>query len=285
MSDDRDPPEDSADEPAGEPEAEAPPTAYERKLVRESAEVVAKCARRVRRQFPRIVHQGGQREGLLTPGDLLAIGHQALYRAARVYNETEYPVFAAFAMFYVRRAMLDELDELLFQERVKRAGARTTDDHCITQGSDGYDVMKHDKHEARRRYRAFANGVLAATFAAAMEEAERSIDLAELAERYDYERALLVLRAALARLEQKDRQMFALMYRESSNLKDAARKLAIPYGTARVRHARALKRLHELLVDQGIANTPRPLVVPHAGDLLAAHVPAPQNDTGGQGTR
>jgi RNA polymerase sigma factor (sigma-70 family) len=273
MSDTRDTPDEAADEPAGEPAPEPPPTDYERMLVREAGDVVVRRARRVARKFPRVVHKNG----LMTIGDLLGIGHQALYRAARAYREGVNPNFPAFAVYYVHGAMIDALDDLVFEERVKRAAAKAKDNHCAYHDGDDYNVMKHDGDEARRRYRAFANGVLAATFAAAIAEAEKQLDITELLERRDYERAFVTMRAALARLEEKDRQLLALLYKDLMTLVDASKALGIPYGTVRARHSRALKVLHELLADQGIARAPRPLVVPHVGDLLEARAP-PQND-------
>lgn len=280
MNDDRDTLDEAADEPAGEPAPEAPPTAYERVLVGEAGDVVVRRAMRIARKFPRVVHKNG----LMTMGDLVGIGHQALYRAARAYREGVNPNFPAFALYYVHGAMLDALDDLVFEERVKRAAAKAKDNHCAYQGGDDYDVMKHDGDEARRRYRAFANGVLAATFAAAIEEAEKRLDLAELLERRDYERALVTMRAALARLEEKDRQLLALLYKDLMTLVDAGEALGIPYGTVRAHHSRALKVMHDLLADQGIARAPRPLMVPHIGDLLEARAPPPQNDTDPRGT-
>lgn len=279
MNDDRDILEDLADGSARG--AEAPPTSYERMLVREAGDVVVRRAKRVARKFPRVVHDNG----LLTLGDLVGIGHQALYRAARAYREGVNPSFPAFAAFYLHGAMIDALDDLLFEERVKQAAAKATDNHCAYQSGDDYNVMKHDGDEARRRYRAFANGVLAATFAAGLEEAEKRLDIAELIERRDYERALVTMRAALARLAAKDRQLLALLYKDLMTLVDAGAALGIPYGTVRGHHARALKVLHQLLADEGIARAPQPLVVPHTGDLLEVSAPPPQNDTDPDGER
>jgi RNA polymerase sigma factor (sigma-70 family) len=281
MNDERDVLGEAMDDgPAGKPAKEAPPTAAERKLVSEAGDVVVRRARRIARKFPRIVHE----KGFMSLGDLIGIGHQALYRAARAYRESVNPNFPAFAGYYVNGAMLDALDDLVFEERVKRAAAKAKDNHCAYQGGDDYNVMKHDGDEARRRFRAFANGVLAATFAAAVEEAASRLDITELIERRDYERAVVTMRAALARLEEKDRQLLALLYRDLMSLVDAGKVLGIPYGTLRARHARALKVLHELLSDQGIARAPRPLVAPHVADLLEARAPPPQNDTGSCGT-
>jgi RNA polymerase sigma factor (sigma-70 family) len=209
----------------------------------------------------------------------MSVGQVALYRAARAFRDDYNSDFASFARHRVRGAMLESLDGLFFEERVKLAAARAEENYCGHHRDKEYNVMKHDEVEARRRYRAFASGLLAATFTAALEEAVQRLDTAELAQRIEYEQAVAHLRAALAKLTEADRRMFALMYRDLLDLKAASEALGIPYGTARARHARALRLLHDFLVEQGVARAPRPLVVPDAGALFAA----PQNDTGGDG--
>jgi RNA polymerase sigma factor (sigma-70 family) len=279
MSDAPEPPDD-VDGGVDRAEVEAPPTDYERLLVCGIGDVIAQCARKTAREFPRHVSP----RGLMSFEDLLSIGHGALYRAARVFDEKRSPEFAAFARYYVRGAMLDALDDLLFQERITRAAAQAAVSFCGHRHGEDYDVMKHDGAEARRRYRAFANGVLAATFTAGLEEAQRHLAEAEIDERRAYEQAIAGLRAALARLDSAEQRLLALVYGELWSLKAASEALGIPYGTARARHARALAELRERLVEQGLTRAPRPLMTPDAGHSFAARAP-PQNDTGGEGPR
>jgi RNA polymerase sigma factor (sigma-70 family) len=230
----------------------------------------------VAKTFPRLV----RKDGLMDPRELLAIGHEAAYRAARIYDEALNPDFVAFASYYVSGAMLDALDDLLFQERVKRASFKAAGNLCASQTGDGYDVMKHDEHEARRRFRAFMNGVLVASLAAALEEAEQCLDEAEVDVRRDYEHALRILRKGLGQLPKRDRTLLERMFRDGMDLKTAAEAIGMPYGTARARRKRSLEVLHELLVDEGILRAPRPLVVPHTDDVFVARGPPPENDTG-----
>jgi RNA polymerase sigma factor (sigma-70 family) len=259
-----------SDDPQG------PPTEYEQMLVREAGHVVEACARRMAKRFHRFIRD----DGVMTQGDLLSIGHEALFHAARAFDGGYNRDFVCFARHIVRYRMLDAVGDLLFHERIDRAAARAEDNHCAHHDGDDYNVMKHDGQEARRRYRAFASGLLAATFVASMEQAAQCLDEAELTLRREYEDAVEILRAALARFEEKDRQLLALAYRDLVLLKDAGEQLGVPYGTVRTRHARVLKVLHELLVEQGITRAPRPLVVPDAGDLLGPGMPPPENDTG-----
>jgi RNA polymerase sigma factor (sigma-70 family) len=269
MSGLRDPPsEDGAS-------VDEPPTPYEHLLVAEAGDVVGRWASWIARKFPRHV----RKNGLMSQGDFEAIGHQALYRAARVYHEDQNPEFSAFASCYVRGAMLDAIDDLHFHERMSHAAAGAEDNHGMSQTGGDYNVMKHDAAEAKRRYQAFANGVLAATFAATMAQAEQHLDEAEVAVRRDFEQARAILQSALARMEAENREMLALVYCDRMDLTKACALLGIPYGTARARHARALALLRDLLVEEDIKRAPRPLAVHTMGEVFGARAP-PQNDTG-----
>jgi RNA polymerase sigma factor (sigma-70 family) len=258
------------------PDADRPPTVYEHMLVRHAGDVVGRCAAWTAKQFPTIVHE----HGVMTVADLQSIGMIALYRAARAFREEYNRDFAIYAKHIVRFAMLNAIDDLLFEDRVKRAGIQAENIFCGFYTDNTYNVMKHDAAEARRRYRAFANGELVAAFVAMVQEAQQRLDMAEVAERREYERAAVTLRAALARLTKPDQEMLALMYRDLMHLKKASETLGIPYGTARARHSRALKLLHDVLVEQGITRAPKPLVVPDVGDGLTARAPPPENDIG-----
>ena len=282
MSDPLDPP--SKDDGA-EGEPEGTPTEYEHMLVSEVGDVVGRLAGWIAKKFPRHV----RKNGLMTQGDFLAIGHQALYRGARAYRDKENPDWPAFAKLYVRGAMLDAIDDLLFQERIKKAGWEAQGRNGMQHTGDDYNVMKHDEAEAKRRYRDFANGVIAATFAAAMAAAEQHLDEAELDERHDFEHARAILEDASARMDAPERELLALVYRgppdadpqdddTGMDLMAASKRLGITYGMARARHKRALSMLHRLLVDASITRAPRPLTRPYVGALFDSRAP-PGNDT------
>jgi RNA polymerase sigma factor (sigma-70 family) len=239
--------------------------------------VVAPCAKRLARKFPRLIRAGG----LLTPEDLHSIGQEALLRAARAYDAKKARDFVTYAKHVVRYRMLDAIDHLLFEERVKRAAERAEANYGAFFADDDYNVMKHDEAETRRRYRAFASGLFTAMFTAAVEEAEQCLAEAEEEVRRAYLSALDALRRAMSCFTEADRRLLFLVYRDGLLLDDAAARLGIGYSTARAHHTRVLKVLHELLVAQGIVRAPRPLVVPEAGEILgpaAAH-----NDTGPPG--
>ena len=262
------------DDPAGD----RPATVSELKLARDAAHVIKPCARRVAKMFPRLIRDNG----LFTMGDLLAIGHVAILRAARAYDEKKSNDFVAFARYVVRYRMLDAIQELLFQERVKRAAAKAEDSYGASFADHDYNVMKHDEAETRRRYRAFANGLFAAMFISSVEEAEQCLDAAEVDVRREYVSALDALRRALSCFTDADRRLLVLVYRDGMLLDEASVELGIGYSTARARHTRVLKVLLELLQAQGTLRAPRPLVVPDVGDVFSPGA-LPQNDTGSGG--
>src|ERR1700678_1796830 len=107
-----------ADELADDPAADRPPTAYEHMLVRLAGDLVARCAAWMAKKFRRIIHA----RGVMTVADLQSIGMIALYRAARTFREEYNRDFVNYAQHRVRFAMLDAIDDLLFDDRVKRAG-------------------------------------------------------------------------------------------------------------------------------------------------------------------
>lgn len=271
MNDARPPDEDPANDTQ---RAVPPPTPLEHTLVRLAIDrrVVPTLARQVARQFPRQVNP----HGLQTVGDLENIGMMALYHVAREYRE-DYNDFPAFARGRVRGAMLDAITELFYQERLKFLAIQAENRFCTFFNDTTYNVMKHDEEEVRRRYLDFANGVLAATFAATVDEAQSLTDHgSELGEREDYARAMVVLQKAIGRLDTQEREIFLLLYHQRLDLKAACARLNLPYGQAKVRHLRTLKRFHDLLHHNGIPQMPRPnseLPVPLPKDFFARAPP------------
>jgi RNA polymerase sigma factor (sigma-70 family) len=177
--------------------------------------------------------------------------------------------------------MLNALHELVYAERIDRAALLASDTYCAFHRDDTYNVLDHGyPEEATRRFRAFANGLLAATFAAAVEEAKRSGGEAELAERQEYELAIRALHAALARLVERDQKLLLVVYCDLNDLKAASLKLGISYSTVRRRHDKALGKLRDYLVAQGVARAPPLVGSPELGGMMDLGKPVPQNDQG-----
>lgn len=265
--------------PPAEPAPPPMPTVREHLLVRQAGHLLEPIARRLAKRYSRFVHESG----LMTVEDLISIGQEGLFEAARAYDPRQRQEFAPLARTIARFRMLDALHDLLFHERLDRAAAKAEDNYAAFYADNDYDVMKHDEEEAKRRYRAFARHLLAATFAASLEEAKRSLDALEGDLRGELAHAVKILNAAVGHLAAPDRDLLALVYRDHVLLKDAAARLGIPYGTVRARHARVLKVLHELLMAEGIRFAPRPLVAPDAGDVFGTGA-TPENDTGALGS-
>ena len=209
--------------------------------------------------------------------DLLSLGTLALHDAVRGYREEQGYDFSVYARRWVEGAMLNALSLEGFHERVRRAADKAESHFSAHHRDDDYDVSRHDQHEGRRRYRAFANGVLAATFTAGVQEAMRALEEDEAAERREYEHALRVLVPALRELAEDERRVLLLVYGEHNELTDVARLLGVAYIRVRRTHARALARLREALVAHGVQRAPRPTVLDDSLSVLT-HAPSPGND-------
>jgi len=247
----------------------------EQTLVRSAEHILPGVARDVAKKFPRFV----SKHGLLSATDLVSIGQEALYSAAHSFRDEFSHDFADFARRRVRGAMLDALDDLRYEQRIGRAALIASDNYCAYHRDNTYNVLEHGyPEEATRRLRIFANGLLAATFAAAVEEAARSGGEAEFAERQEYEVALRALKSALGRLAEPDHKLLVLVYCDLHDLKTASLKLGLPYIRVRRRHDAALSQLKAHLVAQGVARAPPTVGSVDLGDVTGFTRPVPEND-------
>lgn len=226
------------------------PTTVEQTRVRYALHVVERAASQIARRFP----------GRARARELYAIGTFALYRAARDFRDELSHDFADYAYRRVRWAMLDELRALSKHERRARAAWKGGDLFLATYRDDDFNIFKHDTdEEVSRRLQSCVDDLLAATFAAMVEESQR-ID----AEAEDARRSAGALTAAMTTLTDEQREIVGLVYRDEYTLDGAAKLLGLTYITARRRHADALSRLREAL--QG-AGTPAG-VAPPPGSVL-----------------
>jgi len=266
--------DDSGERPRSDdaPGAEAPLTAQQRSLVDEAQHVIRPCAEEIVGRYWRFFAGG-----FMALDELLSIGRLALDDLARTPGVELRDDFPAYARFRIRGAMLNALGVEAFHDRVRRSADAAKESYGAQYRDDDYDVSKHDQHEARRRYRAFANGLLAASFMAGVDEAVRTTDHDEHAEQQAYEYALRVLVPALAQLAENERGLLALVYRDRLTLTKAHEKLGVTYIWARRHHDKALAQLREALIARGVDRAPRPALLPDAADVLAARAP-PGND-------
>ncbi len=242
----------------------------EQTLVRHALYVVERAAKVVARRYPRWVGK---------PEELYAVGTLELYAAARRFDDRYSHDFADYALRCVRCAMIKSLGDDVFQERIKRSVDVATDQFWAYLTDRTYDAIRHDEDEARRRFRAIANGMLGAAFMAGVEEAQRVTPDADHADREEYDLAIRVLRDGIAKLRDVDRQLLALLYRDHKTQIEAGEILGVPYGTLRARHGRALEALRKVLVAEGLRRAPRPRIVHDAGAVLGLYA-MPENDRG-----
>jgi len=264
--------EDGRADGAPAPDVGALLTAVQQVLVEEATHVLRPCAEEIVSRYWRFFAGG-----FMSLDDLLSIGTLALDDLARTPGAELIDDFSAFARFRIRGAMLDALRVEGFHERVRKSADIAKENFGAGYRDDDYDVSKHDQHEARRRYRAFANGVLAATFMAGAEEAARTIDHDERAEQEAYEHALRVLVPALAQLAESERSLLVLVYRDKLPLTKAHERVGETYISARRHHGQALAHLRDALIAEGVDRAPRPAVLPDVAGVLAARAP-PGND-------
>jgi len=250
-------------------------SAQQQALFEEAQHVIRPCGEEIVGRYWRFFAGG-----LLHLNDLLSIGTLALDDLTRTPDAALLDEFPAYARFRIRGAMLDAVGVEAFHERVRKSADVAKESYGAQYRDDDYDVSKHDKDEARRRYRAFASGLLAATFMAGVEEATRATDHDERAEQQEFELALRVLVPALARLADQERDLLVLVYRDKLTLTEAHERLGVPYIWARRHHPKALAQLREALIAEGVDRAPRPALLHDVGDVLAARAPppAPGND-------
>jgi RNA polymerase sigma factor (sigma-70 family) len=257
VKDDRDPP--AGDPPEGAPPAAEPVlTVAQHTLVRHAMDVVERAAKRVSKRFRRFVKAE----------DLLAVGWFELRAAAIDFDESYSHDFAVYAYHRVCCAMVKAVGEELFQDRVRRAVDIATDNFWAYLTDREFNVTKHDDREARRRFRAIANGMLAAAFMAGVEEAQRVTPESESAGQQAYEIAIRALREALRKLSDTDHELLFKVYSELKDLKEAGVELGLPYINVRRRHANALAQIREELVGHGVKQAPRPRDVPQGGNIV-----------------
>jgi RNA polymerase sigma-70 factor (ECF subfamily) len=65
-----------------------------------------------------------------------------------------------------------------------------------------------------------------------------------------------IIRTALAQLRERDREVLVLRHLEQLSIREIASVLGISEGAVKVRHVRALERLHDLLGDDPMEITP-----------------------------
>lgn len=240
----------------------APPGEREQKLVQQAMHVVAECAADLAPRWSRFVS---------TPEELYAVGTFALYRVAHQFRDEVNPDFVDLARRRVRGAMRDSLRLQALRDRQERAVANAADQFLGEHRDRGFNVLVHHEEEAEKRLDPFLQRVLAATFAAGIDEVLKYKGEDAAAVHQEYAQAITALRRALPRLERAEVQVILLVYSKGHTLDEVCETLGIGYNTARRRHESALDRLFQLLVSLGVDRAPPPLDLPGMGTALPAN--------------
>jgi RNA polymerase sigma factor for flagellar operon FliA len=255
---------------AGEPTAqvlEPPFTARQHALIRDALPQVERAAKHVARKS----------KGLVKIEDLIGVGKIELMRSAREYREDHAHTFAVYAYNRICGKMMREVEATAYQERIKRA-MRTRHAYDRAFLRTDFDPRKHDEHEARRKYRTIANGLLAATFAAGLEEAQKIASEQEVADREEYETAIKALRQAMSKLSSEQLDLLLLIFRDLKTLNETGAALQLTFPQVRYQLGKALERLREELVALGVRRAPRPIVAPDLGPGFGEDGPANDGD-------
>lgn len=248
-----------SDETPVEEAPRAPLDAASRQLlVRTGMLVVERAAKHVARRFRRFVD----------PSDLRAVGTIEMLKAVQQFDPSFGVPFADYAFFRVRCAMIKAVGAELYQERIRRAVEMASDQYWAYVENHEFDATKHDENEARRRFRAIANGMLATTFLAGVEEAQKPTPESEAAEQEEYAIAIGALRAGLSELSDEDHRVLVTIYRETKSMQDVSKDLAIPYGTLKRRHGASIVRLRDRLRSEGVSRAPEARTVAGAGSVV-----------------
>jgi RNA polymerase sigma factor (sigma-70 family) len=251
---------DDSDDASAEPEPEPPLTVAQETRLRSALPLIERAARSVAGRFHRFVE----------PRDLHAVGTIELHRAVRAYVPGLADDFENYAFHAMRWAMRRSVEEERYQDCIRRAVDIAADQHWAYVTDHAYDASRHDEGEARRRYRAIANGSLAATFMAGIEEAQRVTPETETADREEYEVAAHALETALEELPDEDHALLVLLYRELCTTEEASVALQASMSKVKRHRAEALERLQARLGEQGVTQAPAPRAAPvEGGNVLA----------------
>ncbi len=200
----------------------------------------------------------GQLGKTMEPGDLVAYGTQGLIEAAKRYDPKQGATFSTFAYYRIRGAMFDGMRTMGWYSRSDyarlRAQERATQylaaaaEHEAAQRAAVGESAGADKAETLESIAELLSGVATihiTSLEAARDEPDdrfRAPDQAML----DAEGGERV-RAALAALPVKERQLLELYYWSDRNLEAAGKQMGLSKSWASRLHARAVQHLREIL--------------------------------------
>lgn len=235
-----------------------PPTPSLQTLVKYALPVVARAAADTMRRYP----------GRGKPQELYAVGTFALYRIAGEFRGEMSHDFADLAYRRVRNAMRDALKLERKQDRRRRAAENGGDLYLAFLRDDEYNVLWHDDVDAARRLDDAADALLAATFAAVIEQQVALQAEDPAADDEEYRGAIEALGTAVQALPEEQAQTLKLVYRDGKTVDEIAKALGLSFRTVQRRHAGALVTLRDELGKLGVSRAPPSLDLHDAGDGL-----------------
>jgi RNA polymerase sigma factor for flagellar operon FliA len=226
-----------------------PLSAEQRELVTGSMQVVDKVARALARRY-----------GTLAAfDDMVSMGREGLVQAARVYDSGLGVPFSTFATYRIQGAILDGIRKEAGRAREIRIAAHAAATEFFAVQSDRTDVMTDTEEAQRERLDSFAANAAAAMFAGLIgAQSRRSAagDEDSTAARDQRTRAIASLERASAELNERDRKLVDLHYKQGIDLKDVAGVLGVSYATVRRYHTAVIQRLAARLRTLGVDNAP-----------------------------
>jgi len=194
----------------------------------------------------------------MEPGDLVGYGTQGLIEAAKKFDPTQGTAFGTFAYYRIRGAIFDGMRTMGWYSRADYAHFRAEEraNQYLAEASEREAADRaanpgrtvQDKSEVLEDIAEILSGV-ATVHITSMEAARDAPD-----DRFQApDEAVLEaegrerVRAALAKLPDKERQLMELYYFADLSLQDAGRKLGLSKSWASRLHTRAVNHLREAL--------------------------------------
>jgi RNA polymerase sigma factor (sigma-70 family) len=218
------------------------PTPQQR-LVMIALPMVEQCADELARlYYPRVKRE-----------DLLGAGTIGADRAARRYDKEKHPSFPVYARHYIRGWMLDSIraEFTSLRARVEHAMERAHDTFSGHQAFD-LDLFADPVETIVEGAREGGDDALAAAFFAAVLEAQGASPEEVAVELEGQSTTIAVLRAAMAGLLPLEREVIRLVYTETIEVDEVAKKVGVSPRTVQRRHASALGKLREILLARGV---------------------------------
>jgi RNA polymerase sigma factor for flagellar operon FliA len=200
----------------------------------------------------------------MEPGDLVGYGTQGLIEAAKKFDPRQGTAFRTFAHYRIRGAIFDGMRRMGWYSRVDyarfraeeraneymaAASAREAADKAARSAGQG---KPEDKSEDKSKLLEDIAEILGGVAAVHITSIEAARDAPDDRFQAPDEAALEAegrerVRAALAKLPEKERRLMELYYFADMKLEDAGKKLGLSKSWASRLHARAVNHLREVL--------------------------------------